>query len=88
VRFWSTNQTQLVANMPLAEGRPRKRFQRSKNENEDPRKAGMALPFGRGNGQTTDPKASHARRRSTLRETAKPALLGPRPLESGKRYVF
>lgn len=48
----------------------------------------MALPFGRGNGQTSDPKASHARRRSTLRETAKPTLLGPRPLESGKRYVF
>jgi hypothetical protein len=69
-----------------AEDRPRKRFQRAKSENQDPQLlTGMALPFGRGKAHPSDPKLSHTRRRSTLRESTKPALLGPRPLDSGKR---
>jgi hypothetical protein len=73
-----------------AEGRARKRFQRTTTENEDPlrRTAGFSIPFGRQNNQTTqaDQKLpQHARRRSTLRDTKAP-LLGPRPLEN-KRYA-
>ncbi|TLD27849.1 Transcriptional activator protein [Venturia nashicola] len=71
---------------PTAEGRARKRFQRTTSENEDPlRKPGL---FSRSNNVTqasSDPKmnpAGHNRRRSTLRDNNNRPLLGPRPLES------
>src|ERR1700712_4832927 len=71
-----------------AEGRNRKRFQSTQSENEDPaRRSGMALPFGRGSAPSNDAKPiNHARRRSTVRESNKAPLLGPRPLENSKRY--
>lgn len=70
-----------------AEGRARKRFQRTMSENEDPlRRTGFTIPFGRQNNPPpSDPKVpQHARRRSTLRDNKAP-LLGPRPLEN-KRW--
>jgi hypothetical protein len=68
-----------------AEGRARKRFQRTTAENEDPlrRSAGFSIPFGGRQGQVQpDQKLpQHVRRRSTLRDSKAP-LLGPRPLEN------
>jgi dual specificity tyrosine-phosphorylation-regulated kinase 2/3/4 len=69
---------------PLAEGRPRKRFQRTASENEDPRRTGANLPMSRGPGPVLDMKSGQTKRRSTVRDS-KPPLLGPRPLEQGKR---
>ncbi|KAF2424235.1 hypothetical protein EJ08DRAFT_419515 [Tothia fuscella] len=77
-----------------AEGRARKRFQRTTSENEDPlRKNGFSLPFGRQNNNNNNTSSTtatpteqkmpqHARRRSTLRDNNKAPLLGPRPLEN------
>lgn len=71
---------------PTAEGRVRKRLQRTRTENDDPsRKPGINLPFSRSTVAPSDHKpASHARRRSTLMQN-KGSLLGPRPLENSKR---
>ncbi|QDS76007.1 hypothetical protein FKW77_004746 [Venturia effusa] len=68
-----------------AEGRARKRFQRTTSENEDPlRKPGLFSRSTNVAAPLSDPKsnpAGHNRRRSTLRDSSRP-LLGPRPLES------
>jgi hypothetical protein len=73
-----------------AEGRARKRFQRTTSENEDPlRKSGFSIPFGRQNNTSNAAAPSdqkmpqHARRRSTLRDNKAP-LLGPRPLQNNR----
>lgn len=76
-----------------AEGRARKRFQRTTSENEDPsRKPGFSIPFGRQNNtnNTAPPDQKlpqHARRRSTLRDSKAP-LLGPRPLQNNRYTEF
>jgi hypothetical protein len=70
-----------------AEGRARKRFQRTTSENEDPlRKPGFSVPFGRQSSATQSAEQKmpqHARRRSTLRDNKAP-LLGPRPLQNNR----
>jgi hypothetical protein len=61
-----------------------RRLHKPSSENTDPLGRSAAPSYG--NMQPSlDPRMNHTRRRSTLRETSKPALLGPRPLEPGKR---
>jgi hypothetical protein len=86
----------LLTRKPVAEGRPRKRIQRTASENEDPLRRGppqttvyrgttMGPPLALG---AVDSKGATTKRRSTLRESSKPMLLGPRPMDTtGKRFV-
>jgi hypothetical protein len=74
---------QRVLTLPAGAESPR-RFHKPSSENTD--------PLGRSGGPyanmpSLDPRINNARRRSTVREASKPALLGPRPLEPGKRYA-
>jgi len=71
---------------PIAEGRVRKRIQRAHDENDEPsRKPAMNLPFSRSTVASSEKSASHVRRRSALLQN-KTGLLGPRPLDTSKRF--